>query len=183
LFEEHLAWAERIAATSHPKAQKHLLPGQLQQAARVALWCVIQRYNPKRGRFRTFAYRRIKGAIVDELRDGPMWNMRRRDVPLLEPLTDRVARPLDTLLDVKFLIALLPHNAYWERRRKVLQLYFVKHLLLREIGERLGYTESNAGHFLSQGLAYLRRRLENDDAFSGYRKPKNGAAAIPRRRL
>jgi RNA polymerase sigma factor (sigma-70 family) len=183
LFEEHLAWAERIAAKSHLEAQKYLLPGQLQQAARVALWFVIRRFNPKRGRFRTFAYHRIKGAIIEELREGSIWRTRRQDAPVLEPLTEHIARNEDSLLEVRFLIALLPHNPYWERRRKVLQLYFIEHMRLREIGERLGYTESNAGHFFSDGLTYLRKRLEHDDAFSGYCKPKNGAATIPRRRL
>jgi RNA polymerase sigma factor for flagellar operon FliA len=53
-------------------------------------------------------------------------------------------------------VAMLP-----ERERQVVTMYYVDHLTLREIGDRLGVTESRACQIRGQGVKRLKYRLRN----------------------
>lgn len=72
LFDEHADMARNYAARRSEHAR--LLPDQLQNAALRGLAEAVVRFDPTRGaRFTTFAYRRICGAIRDEVREHRWW--------------------------------------------------------------------------------------------------------------
>jgi RNA polymerase sigma factor for flagellar operon FliA len=69
LVEAFSPYVHRVLGRMAIQLPSHLAMEDLLQAAMVGLYQAIERYNPDRGvGFESFAYRRIRGAILDELR-------------------------------------------------------------------------------------------------------------------
>jgi len=69
LVELYLPYVHRVLGRMSIQLPSHLAIEDLIQAAMVGLYQAIERYNPDRGVvFESFAYRRIRGAVFDELR-------------------------------------------------------------------------------------------------------------------
>lgn len=69
LIEAHLDVARRAAAMFHPRVREHVELDELIALANVGLADAARRYDPTRGAsFATYAWYRVQGAIVDELR-------------------------------------------------------------------------------------------------------------------
>lgn len=69
LVELYLPYVHRILGRMAIQLPSHLAIEDLMQAGMVGLYQAIERFSPDRGvTFESFAYRRIRGAVFDELR-------------------------------------------------------------------------------------------------------------------
>lgn len=69
LFHEHLEFADRVAGSIARRLPGHVDRDDLQQAARMGLWQQAETYDPEAGAsFTTFAYPRVRGAVLDHVR-------------------------------------------------------------------------------------------------------------------
>jgi RNA polymerase sigma factor for flagellar operon FliA len=136
------------------------------------------KFDPSRGaKFGTYAQYRVRGAILDEIRDrdwrprsiqrnGHRWHRRQTPVPertlvsLEEQLekrerseigVDGLADSVADRIDLARAVAALP-----PRLREVLWLYYVEDLTLGAIGRRWGCTESRICQLHAQAVRELR---------------------------
>lgn len=155
-----------------------------------------RRYRDDRGSsFRAYAARRVRGQILDALRErDPLTRSARKAFRAARELNAELPSPvsemsLDTCLDAGYeprpSLALLPgakgpRDARWHvveremRRlprveRTVLALSFGRGLTLKEIGRSVGLSESGVCRVRSRALAKMRRRCSLD-------APRDGAA-------
>lgn len=69
LMHAYAPLAGRLLARMRISLPQHVSTDDLLQAGMVGLWQAIERFNPEQGTdFRAYAVKRIRGAIVDELR-------------------------------------------------------------------------------------------------------------------
>jgi RNA polymerase sigma factor (sigma-70 family) len=168
LFESGRASAI-VAARTMAKRRPGLaeLRDELEAAALVGLWMATATYDAGRAAFATHAAIRVRGEMLDWIRQiCPLTRRQAREgsirlVSLQEPTED--GRPLLAHLpgvqdpepwvdDFDRLLRGLPF-----RSREVLRLYHVEDLTMREIGARLGLSESRVSQVHSDALMYLRR--------------------------
>ncbi len=175
---EHLVWY--VVNRIRPRLPFSVSEDELYSAGMFGLLKACRSYDPSRGAvFKTYAYHRIRGAILDELRrlDFLPRAMRDRAREAGEECPAIVALPRDEdghetvagreggggeeeveqrdLMDrLAREIAALP-----ERMRLVMELYHGEGLKMREIGDRLRLTESRVSQIHAQAVRLLRQRL------------------------
>ena len=97
LFQEHLEFADRVAGALARRLPDQVDREDLRQAARLGLWQQAQKFNPADARgaaFTTFAYKRVRGAALDQIR-------RSVDVPpALRGAAGRLANEADAITAV-----------------------------------------------------------------------------------
>lgn len=169
----HLVWyvVNRIA----PRLPVSVSEDELFAAGMYGLMRAARSYDPDRGAgFKTYAYHRIRGAILDDLRrlDFLPRSLRDRarangeDAPsMLSIPTDEdgheslAAQPVAHKAETEDLTELL-HKAIDElpaKMRIVMSLYYRENMKMRDIGERLKLTESRVSQIHSNAVARLRR--------------------------
>ena len=152
----------------------------LVSAGTVGLIDAVDRFDPARGvPFEAFARKRVRGAIIDELRQldgrGRLFWKRLRDGEILESsspdalsldrLRESGSEPAardasDSLLerdlwsDVGDAVQALP-----QRERHVICRYYGASLTLRQIGYELGVSEARVCQIHGRAIAHLRRLL------------------------
>jgi len=153
---------------------------ELFSAGMMGLLKASRSYDPDRGaEFKTYAYHRIRGAMLDELRrlDFLPRTIRERareegrnapaivGLPTDEDGSDSLEVAGDDFSSVEneeLLVALrggieeLP-----DKMRVVMHLYYSKGQRMREIGEQLGLTESRVSQIHSAAVARLKRSLRD----------------------
>ena len=186
LYLEHERWAVNLArryAVRTRVPQHRLEQGAVEQSARIVLWRISQRYKPSRGKFRTFAYRRIIGGVQDELRQQGFWgDTRKRDQPEVGSLGQKafVREAKTTRRDDSgdYIIAMIRDTAV----REMFFLYYIKGLTMKEIGAETHCTEGYISRRMREELLNLQELL-NDYSFPELHRAKDGVAAIPTRSL
>lgn len=210
LITEYVDMARRVAHSMSRSVPTHKRD-DLESAALLGLTEAASRFDPERGEeFGAFAIRRIRGAVLDELRRSDFLTRRARAMARAvtqtarevehklgrAPTNDEIAAelgvashavaharqceaarlvPLDSCeyrtagrnLDpierierreqVEQLMVALGRIS--SREREVVELYYREGLKLREIGARLGVTESRVCQLRSQALRSLKRAL------------------------
>ena len=69
LIEALLPFVNKVLRQMLVRVPSHVAPEDLLQAGAIAMCHAVERYNPERGvSFQTFAYTRVRGAILDQLR-------------------------------------------------------------------------------------------------------------------
>lgn len=149
----------------------------LYSAGMVGLLTAARSYDPSRGaEFKTYAYHRIRGAILDELRRMDFLPRSQREkarkngseppavvaIPTdedgQESLTADEVEPRCEVDDLQGLmeeeVQKLP-----VKMRTVLTMYYREGLRMREIGDRMGLTESRVSQIHSNAVMRLQRTL------------------------
>jgi RNA polymerase sigma factor for flagellar operon FliA len=178
-FEE--VWAERkddvvkIAyAVSRHRASRDVVD-QLVSAGQVALWLCTERYDPDRGSFWPWARTRVRGAMVDELREADRltrddrakvkrgeelvpWALvhscgieHAEGVPTSDDPEARL-QAAESLAALRREVSLLP-----DRLRYVIERTLVRGDKLTEVAVSLGVTASRACQMRGEALSMLRR--------------------------
>lgn len=173
-----LVWmvVNRVAAKMPPS----VAPDDLFSAGFLGLMAAKQKYDPSQGAsFKTYAYHRIRGAVLDELRRmDPLPRSQResakregRQPPRFlglpcdedgqasiasEELGDSVEGD-DTKAALRREMERLP-----EKMRIVMESYYQKGLKMREIASLMGLTESRVSQIHSNAIARLRRSMNPD---------------------
>jgi len=162
LFDDNRAWALEFARKSQlkykwPKGEAEAVCN----AALKGLWDAAAKYDPQHSKFRTYAVFRIIGEIQTEMRSLEWWPRRRHiNCPRPQSICDYELvefLPSDTDLEDAFEWLLLRCSA--PNSRLALRLYFGRGIMLKEIGSRLGVTETRAGQLVKAGVNEIKRRL------------------------
>lgn len=166
-FNEHMAWANRLAALAHRRGKHMASLEEIEAAAQEGLWDAVLRWDNKRP-FRIYAQFRIKGAIYDYLRsllprgvsrgahektqvfsclDGESMN-RLADDRLAPPsrrieLSDEIDRLLSPL-DAK--------------RQTIIRSRFLLGLSPKEIAAQCGINANHYAYLLNTAIKCLRER-------------------------
>jgi RNA polymerase sigma factor for flagellar operon FliA len=181
IAELHIGIVKNIALKIHSKLPGSISLDDLIQDGSIAMLACIDRFDPSRGiKFATFAARRVHGAIQDSLRDWDWASRqdRQRGVSIPEIasislkwsngfsgearsfediLADENAdpeTPVDDIDQFEAMIRKVP--AYF---RPELRLRFIEGLSMKEIGQRLGRSESRISQKLSDALSMLREKI------------------------
>lgn len=171
----HLVWyvVNRIKA----RLPVSVSEDELFAAGMFGLMRAARSYDPTRGAgFKTYAYHRIRGSILDDLRrlDFLPRSLRDRarkngeDAPAMVGIpTDEdgqeslSARPVEEKSEQDDLKAALHREIdnLPDKMRIVMALYYRDELKMREIGEKLGLTESRVSQIHSNAVSRLRRSM------------------------
>lgn len=158
------------------------LPGtvseeELYSAGMMGLWKASQSYDSSKGaEFKTYAYHRIRGAILDELRALDFLPRSMRERAREEGVSAPAVVGLPTNEDGSEILlgedekesventdlhsALLSEmRALPEKMRLVMHLYYQEGMKMLDIANDLGLTESRVSQIHSNAVARLRRSL------------------------
>jgi RNA polymerase sigma factor (sigma-70 family) len=142
---------------------------ELKSAAYLGLVEAASRYNPDFGvAFSTFAYPRVFGAIYDYLRDlGHSVRCVSLDVPSTEDeacdLKDTIASPVERNNSEFLEVVGVDLDGQAEQ---ILRLYFIEEYSMKEVGLRLGVTESRISQLIKRYKQHIRDRWEKCDLFA-----------------
>lgn len=169
----HLVWY--VVNRIKPRLPVSVSDDELYSAGLYGLMNAARSFDADRGAgFKTYAYHRIRGAILDELRrlDFLPRSLRDRaraageDAPVVLPIpTDEdghesLASTRGNGVSEQRDLGVALHRAIDElpdRMRVVMALYYREGLKMREIGERLQLTESRVSQIHSNAVSRLRR--------------------------
>lgn len=172
MFEDHQEWASRLAWKYARERGYHtrLTIEQVQNAGLIALWKLIERYQPSRGPFRRFAYSRIVGAVSDEWRSHSQWHSTKSHRPEVVSLTMFQQSPRDderelTLpardesgpTEARLVLLDLFETVSRPRTRQIMRL-LMHGWTMREIGEIYGCSEANVFQIVKK----IKTRLRSD---------------------
>jgi RNA polymerase sigma factor (sigma-70 family) len=125
------------------------------QVARIAAWESWRVYDPGRGPYRTWAYPRIRGAVIDTVRRRVMSHGDAEAIaanqPDLEAWPDEAAHQARIRRAVEWALMLLS-----PRHRAVLAGYYLLGLSQEEIGGRLGVGRCMVHKLRGEALMSLR---------------------------
>ena len=160
-----------------PRLPKAVSEEELHAAGMMGLWKAARSYDPSKGaEFKTYAYHRIRGAVLDGLRtlDFLPRSIRKKArqagvaAPSILglPTNDDGSETLagggveQSVENSDLHEALLREmEDLPEKMRAVMHLYYQEGMKMRAIGERLGLTESRVSQIHSNAIARLRRSL------------------------
>jgi len=172
----HLVWY--VVNRIRPRLPVSVSEEELFSAGLYGLMKACRSYDPARGAvFKTYAYHRIRGAILDELRRLDFLPRSLRDkakeigedppsvlaIPTDEDGNESLpARPVEAGAERSDLHAALLKeiDGLPEKMRLVMVLYYQKGLRMREIGAQLRLTESRVSQIHSNAILRLRRVFE-----------------------
>jgi RNA polymerase sigma factor for flagellar operon FliA len=171
----HLVWY--VVNRIKPRLPVSVCEDDLYAAGMYGLMRAARSYDPSRGAgFKTYAYHRIRGSILDDLRrlDFLPRSMRERarkegvEPPAMVAIpTDEdgheslAARQVSHQAEADDMNVLL-HEAIDQlpdKMRVVMSLYYRDGLKMRDIGERLNLTESRVSQIHSNAVTRLRRSM------------------------
>ncbi len=183
LIEDMLIHVRYIARRIHERVPQHVPFDDLVQAGTIGLMDAVQKYDPaKNTQFKTYAKFRIRGAILDSLRDCD-WAPRdlRRQARQIEqaqtklrnqlghtPTDEETAAPYAPEKDPFFLCAQSEMKEILtaaiedlpKKERDVMVLYYYEELTLKEVGAVLGVVESRVSQLRSAAILRLRSRMQ-----------------------
>ncbi len=172
----HLVWY--VVNRIRPRLPVSVSEEELFSAGMFGLMKACRSYDPARGAiFKTYAYHRIRGAILDELRRLDFLPRSLRDrareageeapsvlgIPTDEDGNESlpaVAADAGTERSDLHAVLLVEIERLPDKMRLVMQLYYQENLKMRDIGERLRLTESRVSQIHSNAVARLRRALD-----------------------
>ncbi len=161
-----------------PRLPYSVSEDELFSAGMVGLLIATRSYDPSRGaEFKTYAYHRIRGAILDELRRLDFLPRSQRDRARREGVEAPAFVPLPTDEDGQESLASLSSpdacehqdlletmrgeiQKLPEKMRVVMTLYYHEGLRMHQIGARLKLTESRVSQIHANAVARLRRAMK-----------------------
>ena len=114
------------------------------QAGCIGLIEAISRYDEKRGKFRTFATWRVRGAILDEMRKNSRKNS--LEIESHEFINELISKDIMEKL----------MRCLTEKERNVIISHFLKDESLRTIASRMNQTGENIGIVKKRALKKMR---------------------------
>jgi RNA polymerase sigma factor (sigma-70 family) len=183
LVENHLDIADRLAMLKCRSVPKCITFDELQSAAYVGLMDASRKFDPSLGvKFSSYANTRIRGAILDYLRGRDWIKHRSRKVnpPTVisfDVLRDREYIHTTDFEDAEYMqcedtgLVTVYRQEFFDKvfsylsgkRRKVMEMYYVKGMTMLAIGEEIGVGESMVSIILKKGRAHLKERWTEDE--------------------
>lgn len=131
---------------------------QYRQVGRVALWQAWTRYDEEKGNFTPFAYRSIRGAMLDEMKKES--RVEERTMPTEDEILIREIGGEE--VEENESIALLPHALadLTKEERQLLQWLFFDKCTQAECAKRIGISVAGVKKRRERILKKVRKRLE-----------------------
>ena len=165
------------ARATHRRVYRHVEIDDLVQEGFVGVLEAAQRYDADKGvQFKSFAKRRIAGAMIDFIRrevPGPQRRVENdRPLPIVErvdaldsearQLPDAAPLPDEFAIRRELLRAIAVELAKLPKRTRVLfaLMYGVADLTMREAGECLGVSEGRVSQIHTAAVAFIRAGLK-----------------------
>lgn len=167
---QHLSYAKGIALSVYGKLINVEL-AELESYAYLGLIDAVKKYDESRGvPFKSYAYIRIRGAIIDEVRKTSWITRHERlkgeEVKKLVSLELVYEEAGETNIEDEYIEK---ETMQWimeqfkilkEREQEAMYLRFVKDLKLKDIAKQLGVSESRASQLVISSLQKLRKHLD-----------------------
>jgi RNA polymerase sigma factor for flagellar operon FliA len=167
LFENHMNMAASIAGYYTKKCTPFLQYEELYQWGLIGLWDACRKYSGSRDEFRHYARSRIKGHIIDEIRNSTPLRRKKRTMSgvmpkfdLLDPnLSDPDTSPLDELVHARIELRKVLESLSFLTPKEVfiLSKYCFEDYSLCEIAKILGLTEARVCQIKDKALDQLAR--------------------------
>ena len=159
LIERYLPLVRNVVDRIKVNLPPHVVGDDLYSAGVTGLVAAVRKFDPAQSvTFASYATMRIRGAILDELRqrdwagrEGAAWE------GLLDNSTDATEPTEDRAVQLKVLtekIAAMP-----DLQRKILQMYYFENLRLSEIAAACDLTETRICQIHAQSILSLRASL------------------------
>lgn len=153
LIEKYLPWVKKLAQ-SKKKTYKHTSIDELICAGNKAMVEIACKYEKDKGDFAAFAKKRILGEMTNELRRNSLEGRGLRPILFKSLNTDSLVyyeEESESLFDIVAMV--LPNP---QKDGQMLRWYFVENLTYKQIGQKVGLTESR----VSQIFAFYKRRIK-----------------------
>ncbi|KXH86109.1 sigma-70 family RNA polymerase sigma factor [Sporosarcina sp. HYO08] len=158
-FEEVLQQFEPMISASIRTLNIYRDYEHFRQTGRIALWQAWQRFDPNKGNFTPYAYRSIRGAMLDELKKE-------------NHFSEQVIQMEDEILELTGGTDFIPKNGLSDElftallelslpERQLLHWLFIDEFTQAECAARAGITVAGIKKRRERMLAKLRRKLEN----------------------
>lgn len=164
LIEKHMQLARNLAYQKKRLLPKFVDVEDLVSAAYLGLCEAATRYDEAQGTaFITFAYRRVWGAIHDYLReqivgkrDDPITvysldHEGEDETPLKNSVADKELTSDDEVLEVLT-------SGLSEQSRETVRYYYFESYSMKEVGEKLGVSESRVSQIINSCKGAIRRK-------------------------
>jgi RNA polymerase sigma factor (sigma-70 family) len=154
----HLPFVKALARTMLPWASRRIALEDLESDGIEGLLQAATRYrNDSEATFKTFAYYRIRGAMLDAQRAaGPIADDVPAELPADAPTAEDELIEMSARVRLRAAVAALP-----PRERHFIQKHYFEAKPLKTAGEDLGVSKSRASRLHRRALAKLRARMAN----------------------
>jgi RNA polymerase sigma factor (sigma-70 family) len=151
LIESHLRYVRRWASGLVRKYHlANSLKDELTSLCHLGLCEAAQRYDPAKGDFKPFAFRRIRQLVLQDLARAERADRDQEDMPTDSRLGLGAWRQQQRQEEVQARLAELP-----ARIRRVLRLRFLEGLEVEEVARRLGVGERTVQRWVQEGRELL----------------------------
>jgi RNA polymerase sigma factor (sigma-70 family) len=148
-----MGFAENLAKQKKKVTSNNVYYEELESAALHGLVDAATKYDPKRGPFEVYARSRINGEMEDYLRAlGTNWGVRSVDSALV---IEENKPEYDTSHVIEAVMRLLP-----EKGQKMFRMYYLERMTMKDIGERLGISESMVSWQIRQYRNLLQKQKD-----------------------
>lgn len=184
LVVNNLDLVQIIARLVHRRLPRRIELDDIESAGRIGLMDAARKFDPTKGfKFRTYAMRRVRGAMQDWIREssgffdsrmvsrakksgfatpgvkqfGVVRGEGRYEGEAVVRADARASQPFEDIDDRDTFAGML--RGLDKKSRTVLTLHYREGLSLRESGQAVGFSESRASQILSASLKLLRAKL------------------------
>lgn len=167
LFENNTNMVASIAGYYAKKCVPFLQYQELYQWGLIGLWDACRKWRGSRDEFKYYARRRIKGHIIDEIRNSTPLRRKKRTMSgvmpkfdTLEPnLADSGDSPVDELVHARMELrkVLEALNLLTKKEALIISMYCFEDYKLREIADYMGVTEAYICQVKDKALDQLAR--------------------------
>ena len=174
LILEHIALADKIAMQMFPKLKNKYSLDELKSSAYLGLIDAAEKYEINNNKpFKNFARKRIKGSILDEVKDDKRYNVK-RGVPHEQPIQslnsttckdgektvqfiELVQAKEDYLNDllikneIEKMLLCLDH-----REKEIVTMYYFRNLTQQEISEFIGLKQPAVSKIIKRAIKKIK---------------------------
>lgn len=165
LILRHMAYADRLAFKKWKNLPKRIDIEELKSAAYLGLVEAAGRYNEEAGvAFPTYAYQRIWHGMDDYLRELGFIEVSLDDADEdgLSSLKDSIPAPQDDSIAFEDVIDVVA-DGLGDQAKHLMRLYFFDELPMKEVGKKIGVSESRVSQMFSAYKREIRRRWTKDE--------------------
>lgn len=165
LVIENMSLADRLAYQKKKNLPKFIDIEELKSAAYLGLVEAANRFKPEVGvKFSTFAYVRIFGAMCDYLREN--YKINKDFFVFASSETNDIAFEnfVESKKDVKYYESLeLFSLGLDSQTKKIIQYYFIYDYSMKEVGKKLGLSESRICQLIKQYKLFMINKWKKAD--------------------
>jgi RNA polymerase sigma factor (sigma-70 family) len=147
--EQYMPMAKKLAYQMKRNLPRFIDVEDLISAAYLGLVEAAARYDETKGKFSTYAFPRIKGAICDYLRQQRWYKQEVCETATKEVSYSEMLEVASCGLD--------------DQAHDILRYYFIEQYSMKEVGSKIGVTEGRVSQIIKGYMSRLRQRYERNE--------------------